>query len=59
MWGIVCPGDDSGLRLGTISLVSLLGMLLNFAEDFGSFVFALLLLELVALAGGGTRTSGL
>ena len=56
----MCPGDDSGLRLGTVSSVSVLGKLLNFAEELcwlehlGSFVFVLVLLQLVALAGGGT-----
>ena len=56
---VVGPGDDSGLKLGNMFLVSLLDMFLNFAEDFGSLVFALLLSELVVLAVWGTRTSGL
>ena len=56
---VVGPGDDSGSKLGNMFLVSLLDMFLNFADDFGSFVFALLFSELVVLAGWGTRTSGL
>ena len=65
MWKVVCPGDDSGMRPGTVSLDSLLGKLLNFAEKLcwlehlGSFVFVLVSLELVALAGGDTGSQGL